>query len=54
MREAGKTLGGWRLPDTTLYVTILPCPMCAGAQVQARVARVVYGAADEFAQKFVT
>lgn len=46
MREAGKILGGWRLPDTTLYVTIEPCPMCAGALVQARVARVVYGAAD--------
>lgn len=46
MREAGKTLGGWRLPDTTLYVTIEPCPMCAGALVQARVSRIVYGAPD--------
>ncbi len=46
MREAGKALVGWRLPGTTLYVTIEPCPMCAGALVQARVARVVYGAAD--------
>lgn len=46
MREAGRVLGGWRLPNTTLYVTIEPCPMCAGALVQARVARVVYGAAD--------
>lgn len=46
MREAGKVLGGWRLPNTTLYVTIEPCPMCAGALVQARVTRVVYGAAD--------
>ncbi|MCW3489018.1 tRNA adenosine(34) deaminase TadA [Dethiobacter alkaliphilus] len=46
MRQAGRTLGGWRLPNTTLYVTIEPCPMCAGGLVQARVARVVYGAAD--------
>lgn len=46
MREAGKILGGWRLPETTLYVTIEPCPMCAGALVQARVSRVVYGARD--------
>src|SRR5690554_7951293 len=46
MREAGKLLGGWRLPETTLYVTIEPCPMCAGALVQARVGRVVYGAPD--------
>jgi tRNA(adenine34) deaminase len=46
MREAGRILGGWRLPGTTLYVTIEPCPMCAGALVQARVQRVVYGAAD--------
>ncbi|EEG76218.1 tRNA adenosine(34) deaminase TadA [Dethiobacter alkaliphilus] len=46
LREAGRTLGGWRLPNTTLYVTIEPCPMCAGGLVQARVARVVYGAAD--------
>lgn len=46
MREAGKIFGGWRLPETTLYVTIEPCPMCAGALVQARVSRVVYGARD--------
>lgn len=46
IREAGKALGGWRLLDTTLYVTIEPCPMCAGALVQARVPRLVYGAAD--------
>ncbi|MDW7684909.1 MAG: tRNA adenosine(34) deaminase TadA [Bacillota bacterium] len=46
IREAGKTLGGWRLSDSTLYVTIEPCPMCAGALVQARVPRLVYGAAD--------
>ncbi|MGI6658655.1 MAG: tRNA adenosine(34) deaminase TadA [Dethiobacteraceae bacterium] len=46
LREAGKVLGGWRLPETTLYVTIEPCPMCAGALIQARVTRVVYGARD--------
>ena len=46
IREAGKALGGWRLLDTTLYVTIEPCPMCAGALVQARVSRLVYGAHD--------
>ena len=46
IREAGKTLGGWRLSDSTLYVTIEPCPMCAGALVQARVPRLVYGAPD--------
>lgn len=46
MRQAGKTLGGWRLPNTTVYVTIEPCPMCAGALVQARVSRIVYGAPD--------
>jgi tRNA(adenine34) deaminase len=46
MRQAGKTLGGWRLPNTTVYVTIEPCPMCAGALVQSRVSRIVYGAPD--------
>ena len=46
IREAGKILGGWRLPDSTLYVTIEPCPMCAGALVQSRVPRLVYGAPD--------
>lgn len=43
---AGRSLGGWRLDGCTLYVTLEPCPMCAGAIVQARVPRVVYGAAD--------
>lgn len=47
LRAAAKSLGNYRLPGTTLYVTLEPCPMCAGAMVQARVARVVYGAADE-------
>lgn len=46
IREAGRILGGWRLPGTTLYVTLEPCLMCAGALVQARVERLVYGAAD--------
>ena len=43
---AGRALGSWRLTGCTLYVTLEPCPMCAGAIVQARIARVVYGAAD--------
>ena len=43
---ACKALGGWRLTGCTLYVTLEPCPMCAGAIVNARIDRVVYGAAD--------
>jgi tRNA(adenine34) deaminase len=43
---AGEALGTWRLEGCTLYVTLEPCPMCAGAIVQARIARVVYAAAD--------
>jgi tRNA(adenine34) deaminase len=46
MREAARRLGGWRLPDSVLYVTLEPCAMCAGAIVLARVPRVVYAAAD--------
>jgi tRNA(adenine34) deaminase len=46
IREAAGRLGGWRLPGTTLYVTLEPCPMCAGAIVLARVPTVVFGAAD--------
>ena len=46
MREAGRTLGHWRLLDCTLYVTLEPCPMCAGAIVNARVPRLVYGCDD--------
>lgn len=46
LRQAGTVRGGWRLNDSVLYVTIEPCPMCAGALVQARVKRLVYGAAD--------
>ena len=46
MREAARALGSWRLVGCTVYVTLEPCPMCAGAMVQARVERCVYGAAD--------
>jgi tRNA(adenine34) deaminase len=46
LRQAAKTIGNYRLPGTTLYVTIEPCAMCAGALVQGRVARLVYGADD--------
>ena len=46
LRAAAKALGGWRIPDATLYVTLEPCAMCAGAVVLARVPRVVFGAAD--------
>ena len=46
LRDAGRRVGNYRLPGTTLYVTLEPCPMCAGALVHARVARVVYGATD--------
>ena len=44
LREAARMLGNYRLADTTLYVTIEPCSMCAGAMIQARVPRLVYGA----------
>ncbi len=44
--QACSTLGGWRLWECTLYVTLEPCPMCAGAIVNARIPRVVYGASD--------
>lgn len=46
MRAAAAKIGDWRLSDCTLYVTLEPCPMCAGMIVQARVGRVVYGAPD--------
>jgi len=46
LREAAERLGGWRLPDTAIYVTLEPCAMCAGAIALARVPRLVYGAAD--------
>src|SRR5438105_2889049 len=44
--QAAEALGSWRLEGCTLYVTLEPCPMCAGAIVQARIPQVVYGAAD--------
>jgi tRNA(adenine34) deaminase len=46
LREAARHVGGWRLLDTALYVTLEPCAMCAGAMVLARVPRVVYSAPD--------
>jgi tRNA(adenine34) deaminase len=46
LRQAAGALGGWRLLGCTLYVTLEPCVMCAGALLQARVPRLVYGAAD--------
>jgi len=45
--EACKNLGGWRLWECTMYVTLEPCPMCAGAIINARIPRVVVGAKDE-------
>ena len=45
--DACANLGGWRLWDCTLYVTLEPCPMCAGAIVNARIPRVVFGASDD-------
>ena len=44
--EACRALGTWRLDECTLYVTLEPCPMCAGAIINSRIRRVVYGAAD--------
>src|SRR5213592_2950697 len=46
LRAAAERLGGWRIPDATIYITLEPCAMCAGAIVLARVPRVVYGATD--------
>lgn len=46
IHRANKRLGAWRLTDTTLYVTLEPCLMCAGAILQARISRVVFGARD--------
>ena len=46
LRRAARRVGNYRLPGTTLYVTVEPCAMCAGALVHARVARVVFGALD--------
>ncbi len=49
---ACRALGGWRLPRCTLYVTLEPCPMCAGAIVNSRIERVVFGAYDKRAGAF--
>ncbi len=46
INDACRNLGGWRLWECTLYVTLEPCPMCAGAIINARIPRVVYGAGD--------
>ena len=46
LRQAARHLGGWRLAGCTVYVTLEPCPMCAGALLQARVDRLVFGAGD--------
>jgi len=46
LKKAGKKLGGWRLNDATLYTTLEPCPMCAGAVVHSRIKELVYGADD--------
>jgi tRNA(adenine34) deaminase len=46
LREAGRCIGHWRLEGATVYCTLEPCPMCAGALVNARIARLVYGAPD--------
>jgi tRNA(adenine34) deaminase len=46
LRQASERLGGWRIEGSTIYVTLEPCPMCAGAIVLARVERVAYGASD--------
>ena len=47
INEACRTLGGWRLWECTLYVTLEPCPMCAGAIINARIPRVVFGGEDQ-------
>lgn len=46
LRQAGETRGGWRLPGVTLYCTLEPCCMCAGAMVNARIERLVFGVRD--------
>src|SRR5690625_2083163 len=46
IEESNKKVGSWRLEDCTLYVTLEPCPMCAGAIIQSRIKRVVFGATD--------
>ncbi len=52
--EAAQKIGSWRVLDSTLYVTLEPCPMCAGAIINARIPRVVFGAFDPKAGAFET
>ncbi len=47
INDACRNLGGWRLWDCTMYVTLEPCPMCAGAIVNARIPKVIFGASDD-------
>lgn len=47
IKEASQTLGGWRLLDCTIYVTLEPCPMCCGAIINSRIEKVVFGAYDK-------
>ncbi|MDC9714935.1 MAG: tRNA adenosine(34) deaminase TadA [Gammaproteobacteria bacterium] len=47
LRKAGETLGNYRLPNTTLYVTLEPCTMCLGAMIHARVSHIIFGAYDK-------
>jgi tRNA(adenine34) deaminase len=54
MRAAAGTVGAWQLTSTTMYVTLEPCVMCAGALVNGRVARLVYGCADPKAGAITT
>ena len=46
LKKAGRKLGGWRLNEATLYTTLEPCPMCAGAVVHSRIKELIYGADD--------
>jgi len=46
LREAARRLGGWRIPDSVIYITLEPCAMCAGAIILGRLPRVVFGATD--------
>lgn len=54
LRDAAEAVGGWRLSGTSLFVTLEPCTMCAGALVNSRIDRVVFGAADPKAGALVT
>ncbi|MBE8190139.1 MAG: tRNA adenosine(34) deaminase TadA [Candidatus Thioglobus sp.] len=47
LRQAGQKLGNYRLPNSTLYVTLEPCTMCFGAMIHARISRIIFGATDE-------